>query len=77
MKYKDKNDFAQKVINGIPFVQNMNINVYVCEHSISYQPIRGKHCLGGMDLTASFMDKLSGIIDGLRYAYDVLKTGGG
>jgi len=73
MKYKDKNDFAEKVINKIPFVQNMNIKVTVTEHSIGYTPLTGTSFYGGYEITMSFMDKLGGIVDGLRYAYDKLK----
>ena len=73
MKYKDKNDFAEKVINKIPFVQNMNIRVRVSEYSISYKPLKGESFYGGNEVTAGFMDKLGGIIDGLRYAYKKLR----
>ena len=71
-KYKNKNDFAEKVINNIPFVQNMNISVSVGEHSVGYKPLKGKFFNGGQEITMSFMDKLGGIIDGLRYGYEQL-----
>lgn len=73
MKYKDKNDFAEKIINKIPFVQSMNIKVRVGEYSIGYTPLKGESFYGGCEVTASFMDKLGGIIDGLRYGYEKLK----
>ena len=72
-KYKDKNDFAEKVINEMPFIQTMNIKVSVTEYSIGYTPLKGDSFYGGREVTASFMDKLGGIIDGLRYAYEKLK----
>ena len=72
-KYKNKNDFAEKVINNIPFVQNMNIKVTVTEYSIEYKPLKGEGFHGGAEITSGFMDRLSGIIDGLRYAYEELK----
>ena len=73
MKYKNKNDFAEKVINKIPFVQNLNIKIIVDEYSTSFKPLKGDSFFGGHEITTSFMDKLSGIIDGLKYAYDELK----
>lgn len=72
MRYKNKNDFAEKVINEIPFVQNMNIRARVTEYTISFEPREGESFYGGREVTTSFMDKLGGIIDGLRYAYDKL-----
>lgn len=72
MKYKDKYDFAEKVINKIPFVQNMNIKVSVSEYSISYTALEGKTFIAGGVITSSFMNHLDGIIDGLGYAYDEL-----
>jgi len=74
MKYKDKNDFAEKVINKFPFVESMNIKIRVNEHSIGYTPRKGKTFNGGNEITASFLDHLSGIINGLRYAYEKLKN---
>ena len=73
MKYKGAYDFAEKTVNKIPFVKNMNIKVIVGEHSISYRPIAGECFCGGYEITASFMDHLGGIIDGLVYAYKELK----
>ena len=72
MKYIDKNDFAEKVINKIPFVQNMNIWVKVTERSIGYTPIAGETFNGGNEITQSFMDHLGGIINGLRHGYEKL-----
>jgi len=74
MKYKDKNDFAEKVINKISFVQNLNIKVRVTEHSIGYRPLEGETFNGGNEITQSLMDNLGGIINGLRYAYEKLKN---
>jgi len=68
-KYKNKHDFAGKVINAIPFVQSMNIKVNVNEYSVGYKPLDGDSFYGGCEL----MDKLSGVIDGLRYAYEYLE----
>lgn len=75
MKYKDKDDFAEKVINKVPFVQNMNVNVRVTKYSIGYTSLEGKSFNGGLEITQSLMDHLSGMINGLRYAYDFLKGG--
>ena len=72
-KYKNKYDFAEKVINKIPFVQSMNIKVRVGKYSISFAPLKGKGFYGGNEITTSFMDNLHGIIDGLIYAYEKLK----
>lgn len=73
MKYVNRNDFAEKVINNMPFVQGLNIKVEVTEYSISYTPIKGRSFFGGREVTSSFMDTLGGIINGLRYGYDILK----
>ena len=73
MKYKDKNDFAEKIINKIPFVQDLNIKIKVSDYSIGFTPIKGKTFHGGQEVTASLMNHLEGIIDGLKYAYEKLK----
>jgi len=73
MKYKDENDFAEKVINKLSFVRSMNIKVAVSEYSIGYKPRKGKSFYGGREITATFMTELTGIIDGLRFAFKELK----
>ena len=73
MKYKDKYDFAEKTINKIPFVQTMNIKVTVSEYSTGFTPLKGNVFYGGREITTSFMDHLSGIINGLVYAYTELR----
>jgi hypothetical protein len=72
-KYKDKNDFAEKIMNDLPFMKTMNIKVKVSDYTTSFIPRNGDSFFGGFTPTLSFMDKLSGMIDGLKYGYEILK----
>ena len=72
MKYKDKNDFAEKVVNKIPYIQDLNIKVRVTEYSIGYTPRKGETFHGGNEITASLMNHIEGVINGLQYAYSKL-----
>ena len=72
MKYKDKNDFAEKVVNKIPYIQDLNIRVKVTEYSMGFVPRKGAIFHGGNEITASLMNHLEGVVDGLRYAYSKL-----
>ena len=77
-KYKNGNDFAEKVVNDLPFMQNMNIKVEVGENNISFKPIEGETFspyFASQGISFSFMDRLLGIIDGLRYAWEIIEKG--
>jgi len=74
MKYKDKYDFAEKVVNNLPWIENSNIRVKVSEHIITYESREEKgFSFGSEGINASLLEYLKGIIDGLMYAYEILK----
>ncbi|MCD6435790.1 MAG: hypothetical protein J7L15_05330 [Clostridiales bacterium] len=73
MKYKNKYDFAEKVINSLPWVKNVNIKVKLHEHSKSFKPRDGKgFTFGSEGMNATFLEYMVGVIDGLLYAYERL-----
>jgi len=72
-KYKDAYDFAEKVINNISFVKDLNIQVKVTPRVISFTGRKNDGFHGGGEITSSLMDHLEGIVNGLVYGYKQLK----
>lgn len=72
-RYKDKYDFAEQVINSMPWVKNYNVKVTVSQYITSFEPLKGETFSFGGGITDTFSSHLQGVIDGLGWAYDELK----
>jgi len=73
-KYKNKYEFAEKLINELPFLKNCNVKVELNEFSKSYKPINSdSFTFGNYDISKSVLDYIGGLIDGAIYAYEKLE----
>jgi len=73
-KYKNKYEFAEKLINELPFLKNCNVKVELSELTKSYKPIDSNtFTFGNYDISKSVLDYVGGLIDGAIYAYEKLE----
>ena len=73
-KYKNKYEFAEKLINELPLLKNCNVRVELNEFSKSYKPIDSDaFTFGNYDISMSLLSYIGGLIDGAIYAYEKLE----
>jgi len=76
-KYKDKYEFAEKLINELPFLKNCNIKVELSEFTKTYKPIDSNtFTFGNYDISTTLFSYIGGLIDGAIYAYEKLEGEG-